>query len=368
MVKLSVTAFDMFPKLHQDLKVRRATGGLMSLLTFAVMTFLLLDEVSDYFTTEWTSVIGVDTSAAGGDVFINADITFWGMRCDQFGLDVVDVTGDLQLGVEDSLQHTPIGTTGCNMFGSMRAHRVDGEFHVAFGRLALEAPNQKHKVTATMQHSTAHVHRFSMAEIGFFNASHTVHHLSFSHEPISPKASARWRTMQAGGAGRSLFALAYPDTVDHPMDGVEKIVTHDTARFTYFIKVVPTTWIYSTGSRFSSYQLSHKEHTVPIVIGPSFKQPGVFFRYELSPYKVTNVENYKPFTHFFASLCAIVGGVFVVMGIVSNAVERLLDKFAPGLVKDDSDQVPLETQMRMQQFNPAASMTAAGLPPVPLPQ
>lgn len=57
--------------------------------------------------------------------------------------------------------------------------------------------------------------------------------------------------------------------------------------------------------------------------------PGVFFFYDLSPIKVKISETRTSFLHFVTNVCAIVGGVFTVSGIVDAFVyqgERLIRK------------------------------------------
>jgi endoplasmic reticulum-Golgi intermediate compartment protein 3 len=44
--------------------------------------------------------------------------------------------------------------------------------------------------------------------------------------------------------------------------------------------------------------------------------PGIFFFYDLSPIKVRYLEERRSFLTFLTSVCAIVGGVFTVSGIV----------------------------------------------------
>lgn len=79
-----------------------------------------------------------------------------------FGLDVVDITGELQLGAESEVLKIPEPGGGCTMKGTMIAHKVqefessveticqvDGEFHMAFGRIAKAAPGQHTRLTAT---------------------------------------------------------------------------------------------------------------------------------------------------------------------------------------------------------------------------
>ena len=48
--------------------------------------------------------------------------------------------------------------------------------------------------------------------------------------------------------------------------------------------------------------------------------PGLFFIYELSPFMVQVTETGVPFTHFLTSVCAIVGGVFTIAGIVDSVL------------------------------------------------
>eukprot|EP00798_Chlamydomonas_sp_ICE-L_P002492 gene2492-5420_t len=57
--------------------------------------------------------------------------------------------------------------------------------------------------------------------------------------------------------------------------------------------------------------------------------PGLFFFYDLSPIKVRIMEKKSSFVHFLTNVCAIVGGVFTVSGIIDAFVyqsERLIRK------------------------------------------
>ena len=78
------------------------------------------------------------------------------------------------------------------------------------------------------------------------------------------------------------------------------------------------------------FQISHKQHVFPVIYSRSFRQPGdtviarflnsnagIFFKYEISPYHVTNIESSKPLSILLSSCCALVGGVYVVVGFSS---------------------------------------------------
>ncbi|MEE6511797.1 hypothetical protein FKM82_018583 [Ascaphus truei] len=48
--------------------------------------------------------------------------------------------------------------------------------------------------------------------------------------------------------------------------------------------------------------------------------PGVFVLYELSPMMVKLTEKHRSFTHFITGVCAIVGGVFTVAGLIDSLI------------------------------------------------
>ena len=57
--------------------------------------------------------------------------------------------------------------------------------------------------------------------------------------------------------------------------------------------------------------------------------PGVFFSYELSPVMVKYSRKEKSLGHFLTGLCAIIGGVFTVAGILDKLIynsSRLIEK------------------------------------------
>lgn len=87
--------------------------------------------------------------------------------------------------------------------------------------------------------------------------------------------------------------------------------------FQHYIKIVPTTYVRSDDSTLSTNQFSVTRHSrqVSLFTGES-GMPGIFFSYELSPLMVKYTEREKSFGHFATNLCAIVGGVFTVAGII----------------------------------------------------
>ncbi|KAI3770214.1 hypothetical protein L6452_01339 [Arctium lappa] len=89
--------------------------------------------------------------------------------------------------------------------------------------------------------------------------------------------------------------------------------------YQYFIKVVPTICTNIRGYKIQSNQFSVTEHYKSPEIGRR-SLPGVFFFYDLSPIKVTFTETHASFLHFMTNVCAIVGGIFTVAGIVDSFI------------------------------------------------
>eukprot|EP00268_Persea_americana_P006863 TRINITY_DN12488_c0_g1_i11.p1 TRINITY_DN12488_c0_g1~~TRINITY_DN12488_c0_g1_i11.p1 ORF type:complete len:136 (-),score=23.38 TRINITY_DN12488_c0_g1_i11:390-797(-) len=90
--------------------------------------------------------------------------------------------------------------------------------------------------------------------------------------------------------------------------------------YQYFIKEVPTVYTDISGHSIQSNQFSVTEHFRGAKVGFAQSIPGVFFFYDLSPIKVTFMEQNVSFLHFLTNVCAIVGGIFTVSGILDSFI------------------------------------------------
>jgi hypothetical protein len=173
---------------------------------------------------------------------------------------------------------------GCRFQGKMLVNRVAGNFHVALGK--------------TFHREGRLVHQFRPGQELTFNASHTIHSLSFG-EP-------------------------YPGQVG-PLDGTGKITASIGGVFQYFIKVVPT--IYSDiSSKVHSYQFSYTQQARYLdPYGQLSALPGAFFVFDLSPFVVKVDNDRVPLTHFLTNICAIIGGVVSIAGFVDSFMYNSLN-------------------------------------------
>ena len=90
------------------------------------------------------------------------------------------------------------------------------------------------------------------------------------------------------------------------------------------------------GTTIQTNQFSVTEHLRHVNPGGGRGLPGVFFFYEISPLHVEIVEEYQQgFIAFFTSVCAIVGGVVTVMGMLDQCLysQRGRGKSADSLIR-----------------------------------
>ncbi|ETO35354.1 hypothetical protein RFI_01711 [Reticulomyxa filosa] len=175
---------------------------------------------------------------------------------------------------------------GCNVFGSIETQRGKGNFHFAPGH--------------SFSSSHTYLHDFGAFKEGSFDTSHTIHHLSFGQQLqkskiINPLDNTKHRSSDGG-----------------------------TFVFQYYAKVVPTRYNHRDGSVELTNQYSVTVHEGPLVAKEGFGIPGIFFNYEFSPLMVDMRETKTPFFHFLTQVCAIIGGIFTVTGLVDRFVHGTL--------------------------------------------
>ncbi|XP_019461974.1 PREDICTED: endoplasmic reticulum-Golgi intermediate compartment protein 3-like [Lupinus angustifolius] len=355
---------DAYPKINEDFYSRTFAGGIVTVVSAAVMLFLFLSELRLYLYTVTESKLLVDTSR-GETLHINFDVTFPAVRCSMLSLDTRDISGEQHFDIRHNITKKRIDASGnvvevkkeglgapkierplqkhggrlghdeeycgscfgaeesddhccnsceevrdaykkrgwgmtnadlidqckregyvqkvkdeegegCNIHGSLELSKVAGNFHFATGKSFL--------------HSAIFLADLLALQDSHFNISHTVNKLSFGNH--------------------------YPGLVN-PLDGVKWVQGPTPGIYQYFIKVVPTIYTDIRGRVTNSNQYSVTEHFTSSEQGAI---PGVFFIYDISPIKVTFKEEHISFLHFLTNICAIIGGIFTIAGIVDASI------------------------------------------------
>lgn len=103
----------LFPKIDREFIVQTKNSGILSLVAYGLMAFLCLTELFTWMghnRTELSQTV-VDTSL-GKMMRVNLNITFPALACEDLHLDVIDVAGDSQLNIEDTLKKKKLHLDG----------------------------------------------------------------------------------------------------------------------------------------------------------------------------------------------------------------------------------------------------------------
>jgi hypothetical protein len=378
----SVRKLDAYPKTLDDFRVRTVEGAVVSLFSVVFMIFLFFSELSYYTTTQTVDVLSVDQGLKE-KLTINFNVTFPSTSCALISMSAMDPSGDHELTTDhevfkhrldaagvtvgEAMRNNMGGTIktkdqlhelkegekgetkclscygagdegqccntceevkqvyakkgwkmpvlnmrnhitqcanegyeasqeqkgeGCNLHGHFKVNKVSGNFH--FG------PSK------SFQH--AHLYTFDLMSFTTegFNISHKINQISFGDE--------------------------FPG-LESPLDGTQRMMPKDegSGMFQYYVQVVPTGYEHLAGEVVSSNQYAVTEHMRKISVQSHRWLPGVFFFYEISSIKVNIKEQRRGLVQFLTSACAIIGGVFTVMGLVDSMVHSLLKRQAGGL-------------------------------------
>jgi hypothetical protein len=330
--------FDVYSKVHDDYRIQTKSGGAISIFSIVAMTLMFLTELNGYLTVEVVDHIIVDTTL-NQKLPIGVNITFPHLRCDEISVDTVDSMGENQVDIKGGMQKVNLDargyisagdhvakpgdclscleakeydesrccntcqelkdayseaglpyyhildtapqckdSVGCQIHGDVLVSKVGGNVHVALGKSTVR--------------DGKHVHEFNIKEVSDgFNTSHSIHRLEFGERV---------------------------EGIQSPLEGTTKIVKHGAYMFHYYIKLVPTLFngrdnriVYT-----HQYSVTDNEKNVMVRKGELAGLPGVFLVYEFTPFMVQKIEKPQPLSHFLTSVCAIIGGVFTVAGMI----------------------------------------------------
>ncbi|XP_057950768.1 protein disulfide isomerase-like 5-4 [Malania oleifera] len=188
---------------------------------------------------------------------------------------------------------------GCRIEGFVRVKKVPGDLVIA---------------------ARSGSHSFDPSHM---NMSHFISHFSFGRN-ISPKVFTHAKQLMPY-FGRSHDRLNGQSYINH--HDLNAVVTIE-----HYLQIVKTEVI---AQRYLREQklVEEYEYTAHSSMVQSMHVPVAKFHFELSPMQVLITENPKSFSHFLTNVCAIIGGIFTVAGILDSVLHntvRLMKKVELG--------------------------------------
>ncbi|KAJ4867887.1 Protein disulfide-isomerase 5-3 [Raphanus sativus] len=196
------------------------------------------------------------------------------------------------------LEKAPV-TGGCRVEGYVLVNKVRGNLVIS-------------------AHSGAH--SFDSSQM---NMSHVVNHLSFGRL-IDPTLMTDVKQLMPY-LGYSHEKLDEKSFINHHEFGANVTIEH-------YLQIVKTEVITRRYGQEHSL-IEEYEYTAHSSIAQTYYLPVAKFHLELSPMQIVITENPKSFSHFITNLCAIIGGVFTVAGIIDSVLHntiRLIKKVELG--------------------------------------
>ncbi|CAI9784183.1 unnamed protein product [Fraxinus pennsylvanica] len=196
---------------------------------------------------------------------------------------------------DDAKRPAPL-TGGCRIEGFVRVKKVPGN-------LVISARSASHSFDASQM-----------------NMSHVISHFSFG-KMISPRVMSDMKQVlpYLGGSHDRLNGMPY---ISNPSDSNANVTIE------HYLQVVKTEVMTRSYKLVEDY-----EYTAHSSLVHSLDIPVAKFHFELSPMQVLITENSKSFSHFITNVCAIIGGVFTVAGILDAVLHntmRLMKKVELG--------------------------------------
>lgn len=360
----SLKRFDAYPKTMEDFRIKTCGGATITIISGAIMIALFVAELQFFLGVSIKEKLLMDTTRSELlDIYL--DVTFQHLPCDHISVDAMDVSGGQQVDVDHDIKKRRLKADGtrineekveelgnstvalvldpnrcescygaetadtkccntceevrvayrlrgwgleslaafeqckreglakaltdmkdeqCNVQGRLRVSKVSGNFHISPGK--------------SFQQSHAHVHDLKLLQQFPLNLTHTINSLSFGE---------------------------FVPTQTNPLDNHTFVAVELNAMRQYYVQIVPMRYQKINEEIVLSNQYSVTHHHKAIDLnkaarGEQSGLPGMFVTYDISPLMVEVIEHRRSFTHFLTGVCAIVGGVFTVAGIIDSFV------------------------------------------------
>jgi hypothetical protein len=215
---------------------------------------------------------------------------------------------------------THVSGEGCRISGKLTVSRVPGS-------LRISAQSRIHSFDPLLMNVTHHIDSLLFVSPG----------QDGTERLLMADAMSYWRRMSAGdraGLGVGLGLGAARRGMGEAQLRKSSFVMHSQATtLKHYLKVVPTrnlflgqdqpldTYQYSSNyAEFSPHLGALEMHSAGEASEPAALVPQAIVSYDISPLRIVHRQHAQGLGSYLTQLCAVVGGVFTVFGLIDNAV------------------------------------------------
>lgn len=326
--------FDLYRKVPRDLTEPTVSGAAVSCCTVFIGLYLFLSEFFVFTQRRWESEMFIDESKTEEKLQINLDVTLPMMPCELLSFDAQDVMGSHEVDAHGNLWKERLTSKGDMIareeiknshygassqltrhavfdYGNQDVDRIKQMIHSGEGCRVVGFV-RVNKVPGNVHLSTySHSYLFGSLyqETRNMNISHTINHFSFGDDLDISYVKQNFQ-----GTG-----------IVSPLDGASQIVNEkaktgvfvDSSIFEYYTKVVPTTYVPLSAKSVHVYQFTANSNKIM-----NQQMPSLYFRYDFSPVTVRYQETRESLSHFLVQICAVIGGIFTVAGLVDSVIHK----------------------------------------------
>ncbi|KAJ3451369.1 endoplasmic reticulum-golgi intermediate compartment protein [Anaeramoeba flamelloides] len=368
----TLVKFDAYPKTEKQNRIQTVSGGAMTLISILLIMILFFNELNLYLSKHYQQNLKVDLSRGGG-VSINIDLTLPRASCDSIHIDVLDVSGEHQLGLEKNLQLKTLDPNGKYYQPNSLNFNKDycGSCYEAVPinengccntcqdiRMAYQSMNKPFtdemlsKFNQCLQEGIKTVSQLIEKDKKYNVGCHISGFLMINkvhgnfHLAPGRTIERNGRHMHDLSTAKNLMSLNLTHEIEmisfgelfpgslNPLAG--RTVTQPELgpyMYQYFVKIIPTVYYtdHKKENAIKTYQYSVYEYDKELASNHDNGLPGIYFSYDFSPIMVEIIQDRKSFFHFITQLFGLLGGIYA----ISSLLDNILFHFLLSLSKND---------------------------------
>ncbi|CAE7604901.1 ergic3 [Symbiodinium necroappetens] len=342
----ALSRLDLYRKVPRDLTEPTLSGALVSIFTVLVALYLFFAEFTVLIQRRWESEMVIEESKTEEKLQINLDITMSSMPCELLSFDAQDVMGSHEVDAHGNLFKDRLTSKG-DLIGTQEiksshfgaSSTLSRHYSLGYGNQDVDALRKSinsgegcrirgfvkvNKVPGNL-HLSTYSHSFLFGslyqETKNLNISHKVNHISFGVDTDITYVKSNF---QGTGIVSPLDGVVQIHEKSEPKEKTDSKFGSwsyagllDSAIYEYYTKVVPTTYVPLDGSPIHVHQFTANSNKIV-----NQQMPSLYLRYDFSPVTVRYTETKESLSHFVVQVCAVVGGIFTVAGLLDSVLHK----------------------------------------------